>query len=103
MPTRKSCFLFIMLLVCCQISCYIQKATKVKEVKYPQNFMPCFISEVPKVINLPDSFQFKEKNYFAIFHVTVYFDSMGNVLETVPQQLYVKNKVSDILEKKSKS
>ena len=81
-------------LACCQIRCYTQKATKVEEVKYHQNFIPCFISEVPKVINLPDSFQFKEKNYFAIFHVTVYFDSLGNTIEIIPFQLSIKNKIT---------
>ena len=86
--------------MCCEVSCYSQQASKDKQAQYQHDFMPCFISEAPKVINLPDSFQFKEKNYFAYFHVTFYFDSLGNVLETIPQQLYIKNKTSDKLEKK---
>jgi hypothetical protein len=62
-------------------------------------FAPCFYVETPRVINLPDSFNFKEKKYYAIFDITCYFDSTGNILEILPQQIYIKNSITNNIEK----
>jgi hypothetical protein len=67
-----------------QINCKAQ-------LQEPLSPAPCFISEIPKVITLPDSFNLKKPHFIAIFYASCYFDSLGNILEILPQHILIKN------------
>ncbi|HEY5368323.1 MAG TPA: hypothetical protein VIJ75_04960 [Hanamia sp.] len=56
---------------------------------------PCFETEHPKVINLPDTFNLKTQNLYALFSIHCLYDSNGVVLKIKPFSLYIKNKADN--------
>jgi hypothetical protein len=53
---------------------------------------PCFENEHPKVMILPDSFDLKTQNQYALLFTNCIFDSNGIILEFKPFSIYIKNK-----------
>jgi len=53
-------------------SCCAQQKQTTEKQPSSCSEIPCFYAEYPKIINLPDSFDFKKKNYYALFYVTAY-------------------------------
>ncbi len=89
---KKIILIYLISLFLIQSGCTAQKPKEDKTYHGHHRFSPCFQTEYPKIINLPDSFGFKQKKYSAILDVDCYFDSIGNVLEIIPFKISIKNK-----------
>lgn len=87
----------IFLILC--ISCSGSKNV-LEEIHPTHSIIPCYYTEYPQIIDLPDSFNFKKQNYYGLLYFTGYFDTLGNLIELVPQQLYIKNMFTQLVEKK---
>jgi hypothetical protein len=94
MKTYRVVFVVLFLHYCINVNAQQNNSKQFVEDAYR---LPCYISEHPKIITLPDSFNYKQKMYYAIFYVTSYFDSSGNLLKIYPQQLLIKNKITNDL------
>lgn len=87
-------FTIIFLLCFFGSSCVHQKLIQNDDLYPAHSIIPCFQSEHPTIINLPDSFEFSQNSYTAFFYTSMYFDSLGNALEMIPFQLFIKNKIT---------
>ncbi|MBS1745534.1 MAG: hypothetical protein JST21_05140 [Bacteroidetes bacterium] len=84
------------LFFCIKVNAQKNNSPSINEDTYT---LPSYYTEQPNIVNLPDSFCFKQKGYNGFFLVTGNFDTCGNLLEILPQHLFVKNKSTDLIVK----
>ena len=88
-PFAKA-LLFLVTCIFSTSNCNAQKDTT--EAPFEHFHSPCFESEYPKIMNLPDSFGLKTQKQYALFFAYCIFDSTGVILEIKPFSIYIKNK-----------
>lgn len=89
MIVRIAFFAIFFYLFCLKVNAQQKKIQSINEDSYT---LPCYFTVNPKIVNLPDSFRLKQRNYKMLFDLDCYFDSLGNVMEIIPFEIFIMDK-----------